>query len=142
MPEVMAINPTFVLKHTILREIVQNTYGDGYEQQMTSEVASSRPDGSGSSTSHKGVHLFTVNWRGLSKTNANTLWSFFLARLNLINEAFYFYNPEEHAIDPTGVETTGRYLVQLRDPNQALSREHFRSCIWGFNGIDFIEVKS
>lgn len=138
---VLTVNPTFVLTHRIRREFIINELGDGWVQQMTSEAAATRYDGSGNSTSHKGLHIFHVNWRGIHKTQANTLWSFLLARLNSNNEDFYFYNPEEASIDATMHNTVGRYEVRLANPNEALSRENFAWCVFDVGTMEFIEER-
>ena len=140
---VLTYPPTFALSHQIRREIITNQYGDGYYQSITSEAAYSRADGTGISSAHKGLHVFSVNFKNVTKTRANEIWTFFLARLNLVNEPFYFYNPEENLTpDPTGNNTLGRYLVRLQDPNQVLSREYFKSCLWGYSTLQFIECRS
>jgi hypothetical protein len=140
---VLIYSPTFSLSHSIRREIITNNYGDGYYQSITSEAAYSRADGTGISSAHKGLHIFDINFSNVNKTRANEIWTFFLARLNLINEPFYFYNPEENLIpDPTGASAVGRYLVRFASPDQVLSREYLRNCIWGYSTLQLIECRS
>ena len=50
--------------------------------------------------------------RRLPATPMEALRLFYLARLGP-HQAFYFYDPEEGPTDPTGVATTGRYIVRF-----------------------------
>jgi len=121
-------------------------FGDGFEQRANKNQAYSRANGLGGVSSYKGRNRFVITWDDLKHINAdgsaaataNRLWEFFVARLGG-HEAFYFYNPAEAAIDPTGVATTGRYLVRFEQHD--LELEEFVSNLQR-GGISLIEVRS
>ncbi len=140
--QVLLYMPSLPVKHWISREFVQNNYGDGYVQLISHDAAFSRADGMGTVSSHKGLNHFAITYNRMIKGSgqlAYNLWNFLLARLDAGNEAFYFYNPPEHEIDPTGTETVGRYLVRLADPTVMLSWEYFKYCLYSMTGIELIE---
>jgi hypothetical protein len=121
--------------------------GDGYSQTISEEPSFTRADGVGKIGTHFGVNRFTLSFPlelsdlGAVQRTANILWDFFRDRLNNNNEAFYYYNPSEASIDLTGVSTVGRYLVQLEDPNEVLSREYFKAFCFRFSSIKLIEAR-
>jgi hypothetical protein len=143
---VLTYVPDFVLNHGITRQFIQNDYGDGYFQLMTMEAAYSRADGMGAVASHKGLNWFTINYHSALSGSGNlayNVWAFFLARLDANNESFYFYNPKEKdPPDATGVDTTGRYLVRLANPNDVLSWELFKYCLYSMTGFDLVEERA
>jgi hypothetical protein len=143
---VFPYTPSFPVKHWITREFITNSYGDGYYQSITQESAFSRADGMGSVASHKGLNHFNISFNKAlygSGQLANNVWSFLLARLDANNEEFYFYNPTELATpDLTGVNTTGRYLVRLANPNEVLSRSYFKACLFSYEGIELVECRT
>lgn len=128
-----------------MREFLINTYKDGYSTHRTAETSFTRANGMKSVESYKGLNVFTVSYTKLLKgfgsgKMADTLWSFFLARLDALNEPFYLYNPSEwYPPDPTGAEARGRYLVCFKDPNAALNREYFSRCLSNM-GVELVEV--
>lgn len=133
------------VQHTLLREFQTNSLGNGAVLSNDSEESAfAHANGTKGVTSYKGTNQFTISFnhamKGAGKL-ADLIWTFFLERLDNYNEPFYFYNPTEcDPPDPTGVETRGRYLVKLKDPNQALTREYFRSCLYKY-GLVLIEYK-
>lgn len=137
--------PSMGCAHGIRREVPSNIFGDGYSITDTSrETAFSRADGVKNISSYKGLNIFKIGFThaatGTEKL-ADLLFDFFQDRLDNVNEPFYFYNPtEKNPPDPTGEEARGRYLVRMKDPNQALTREYFKSCLYRY-GIDLEECK-
>jgi hypothetical protein len=142
---VLVCDPSMGIQHRLVREMVQNTFGDGYvEINDDQEEPVLRSDGTKNLSNYRGLNHFTIRYDGALKGVGNLsdiLWEFFLARLDNLNEPFYFYNPTEYfPPDPTGTEPTGRYYVKLKEPNGALSREYFRNCLFRYV-IDLIECK-
>ena len=143
---VLILTPTFSLNQQLVHEMTVNTLGDGYHQTITAESTYSRANGTGTVTAYSGLNKFNIHYdkalKGSGKL-ADDLWIFFRARLDAINEAFYFYNPSELLVpDGTGVDTVGRYLVRLEDPNQGSSREFFRYCLFNYPGIALVEERA
>jgi hypothetical protein len=143
---VFIYNPAFPVKHWITREFVTNSYGDGYYQSITSEAAYSRADGMGNNSSHRGLNHFLLNFSKAKSGNNQLAWnvySFILTRLDNNNEPFYFYNPAENlSPDAGGNNTVGRYLVKLANPNEVLSWEYYRPCMYNFGSIELVECRS
>jgi hypothetical protein len=120
--------------------------GDGFEQRVNKNLSwGPRGDGLGgaSGSSYKGINTFKLNLKNLRHVDestteyANVLWDFYIDHSGTLIP-FYFYNPVENDVDPTGVDVKGRYLVRFAD--DALSRDNF---VWHlFNvGITLIEVR-
>jgi hypothetical protein len=124
---VFTYNPSFTFKHSLRREFLSNKYTGGCRVDASSETAFSRSNGSRAIELYKGVNSFSVTFQNARVGSSNLsdlLWEFFLARLDNINEPFYFYNPlETSVIDLTGTSTIGRYLVKLVNPDSGLGRE-------------------
>jgi hypothetical protein len=141
---VLTYSPSLGVSHSLRREFLTNQYEDGYSTFGTSETSALRANGTKGVESYKGLNEFTIVYNRTLKGAGNLadlLWDFFLVRLENLNEPFYFYNPTEmYPPDPTGAETRGRYYVCLKDPEQGLSREHFRSCLLSY-GVTLIEVR-
>jgi hypothetical protein len=141
---VLLYTPSLNVQHRFVRSFLRNIYEDGYETDGSSEVQLERADGTKSITLYSGTNYFTIKFNkatsGVGRL-ADQLWSFFRARLDAINEPFYFYNPTEcFPPDPTGVETRGRYLVQIENPSVGISREYFSDCLFGM-GIELKETR-
>lgn len=139
---VLTLIPSKSLSHKLQREVRLNIVGNDVIQNDDAEDPFSRADGAKGISVYKGINNFVVQFNHAFSSLerlADELWEFFLERLDNINEPFYFYNPtEKDPPDPTGVETRGRYLVKLRDPNSALSREYFKRCLYRY-GLEFVE---
>jgi hypothetical protein len=142
---VFPIPPSYNLTHEIRFHNFIAEMGDGFEQRVNKNLSwGSRADGLGGYTSYKGLNYFTLQLTHLRHVNnsstelANKLWSFYVARLGSY-ESFYFYNPVEAAIDPTGNSTTGRYLVRFADAN--LSRDNFVWHVYNV-GLSLVEVRA
>jgi len=144
---VLPYPPDYPLTHQIVRELLNNDFGDGYCQTLSYESSFSRANGTGTVSSHYGLNRFVLQFNkrlaGANKV-ANNLWTFFRNRLSSGNMPFYIYNPPESnfVIDLTGNSTVGRYLVRLRDPNQVLNREYFAYNLFNFGGIELIEDRN
>jgi hypothetical protein len=138
---------SYPLRHTIRHNFEVNSLGDGYEQTISNELPRTRADGMGGVTSYYGLNVFTLQFNkmsaGIDKV-ANRLWDFFRTRLENGNEPFYLYNPVEcgFIIDTTCRSLIGRYLVRLEEPNQMLSREYYKYCLFSFNGIKLVEDRT
>lgn len=128
--------PSMGIQHALRREFIRNKLGDGFVYERTKETAISRADGNEGVDSYKGLNRFRIGYNRTLKGNGNLadlLWSFFITRLDNLNEPFYFYNPTEFdPPDETGVETIGRYYVRLVNPNQVLDREYFKRCLYSY----------
>jgi phage-related protein len=144
MPAVFPISLSPPVKQALIYSTLVADFGDGYEQRANKNQAYSRADGLGGVTSYKGRNRFRIRMDGIKHANgdsnqeANKLWAFYQARLGGV-EAFYFYNPTEAAIDPTGAATIGRYLVRFEQ--QELERENFFNKLYRAD-IGLIEVRS
>lgn len=137
--------PSMGVQHRLLRTVQKNLFGDGfYIQNDETETAFSRANGTKGVEYYKGLNNFVIGYNSAKKGAgllADNLWNFFVARLDNLNEPFFFYNPTEcDPPDLTGQETRGRYYVRLRDPNQVLSREYFRNCLYSYK-LEFIECR-
>jgi hypothetical protein len=133
------------VQHKLIREMEKNTFKGGYSTERgDEEELIIRADGTKGIRYYRGTNCFTIKYDSALKGAGNLadqLWEFFITRLDNLNEPFYFYNPTEYfPPDPTGTETIGRYYVRLKDPNQALSREYFRNCLFRY-GLELIECK-
>lgn len=140
---VFPYTPSIPVKHQLTREILTNTYADGYYLHGTQETsAAGRPDGKGSTATYRGLNHFTIQFNRTRVGDlADDVWEFLITQLDNLNEPFYFYNPQEYTPpDLSGVVTTGRYLVKLADPNQVLSRDYFRQCLYSYGGIELVET--
>lgn len=143
MTAVLTYVPSYPLRHEFLRNFTINSFGDGYIQTISSEVAYTRANGMGGQSSYKGLNRFRIGYKhAIDGGLADSLWTFFRARLDLYNEPFYFYNPTELLVpDGSGNNTTGRYLVRMEDPNTVLSRELFIFCVFSYAGFSLIETR-
>ena len=142
---VLTYIPSMGCTHRLVRTMIRNEYEDGYaDYNDDAETSFSRSDGAKLVQSYKGLNNFVIGYDSAKKGTdqlADNLWTFFLTRLDNHNEPFYFYNPTEcDPPDPTGQEARGRYYVKLRYPNQALTREYFRNCLYSYK-LEFIECK-
>ena len=138
---VFPLIPSWPLQQTLSTDTYVADFGDGFEQRVNFNFAYTRADGEGGVTSYKGRNEFVLkfNTRQFS-SDANTLWHFFKQQVANLT-AFYFYNvPDERsAIDLTGADTTGRYLVRFKD--SMMTREKFTRQLENA-GISLIEVRS
>lgn len=129
--------------HSLMLDLIVNSYGDGYEQRIVKNVAFSRADGEGTVSAYKGINRFSLKVDSApygSTKKANVLWAFFKARMNANCEAFYLYVfPEAAAIDLTGVATVGRYLVRFAELN--LTRELFTHQLFN-HSLEVVEVRA
>lgn len=142
---VFPVECNYPLTHMIAFATFVGSMGDGHEQRINKNIAWSRADGEGNVASYKGINRFSISITKAPHTNqasptykANLIWNFYKARLGSY-EAFYFYNPAEHAIDLTGAETTGRYLVRFAEAN--LSRVLFVLKLFN-HGVDLVEIRA
>jgi phage-related protein len=144
--EVFIIPPSYNLTHEIKLSTVVVDLGDGFEQRVNKNLSwGARGDGLGSASgaTYKGINTFRINLQHLRHVDesttelANVLWAFYVARCGSLYP-FYFYNPVEGEIDPTGNEVQGRYLVRFGE--NILSRENF---VWHlYNvGLTLVEVR-
>lgn len=138
--------PSYPLSHQLVHEFINNDFGDGYFQLISSEAAYTRSGGTGVVASYRGINKFTIQFPKALKGSgqlADNLWLFFRDRLDNMNEPFYFYNPsEKNPPDPTGADPIGRYLVRLADPNEAMTREFFAYCVFSYTGISLVEERA
>lgn len=130
---------------TVRHEIRENILDDGSDTPKTvqHEVPFTGYDGTGQSrTDRKGRLIFSFpatrrNYAG--DEQFKTIFRFLVARKEAGNESFYFYNPAEYLTpDPTGVVTTGRYLVKSLD---SLVAVWTKLTLWDFANLTFREVK-
>lgn len=146
MPSVFPVQAWYPLQHDLMYTNHIMDMGDGFEQRINKNLAFSRSNGEGVVASYKGINRFVINFKNAAHINssstapANLIWAFYKARLGGY-EAFYYYNPAEMTtIDPTGVETVGRYLVRFQESN--LSREMFIRKLFNYGGIALIETRA
>ena len=119
MTAVWPIRPQLTMPMNLTFATVIADYGDGFEQRGNKNEAYYHPDGQGNVVAHKGRWGFRVQLNGDITKEVNILWQFLIDRLGPY-EPFFFYNPIEAPIDPTGASVTGRYLVRLKDPMMSL----------------------
>jgi hypothetical protein len=138
---VLQVVPTWPMLHSLRLETVVCDMGDGFEQRINFNSAYTRADGEGGISSYAGRNIFQLKFTTLDYAqDAATLWNFYLARGGSL-EPFYVYNiPDEvAAIDETGWEQHGRYLVRFQD--NALSREKFMLKLYNAE-LTLIEVRA
>lgn len=117
--------------------------GGGDFKTIQHETPFTGYDGTGQSVSRKGRFVFPVrvtrkNYAGDEKFK--DIMRFLQARKYAKNESFYFYNPAEYLTpDPTGVVTTGRYLVKFLGNLEAT---WVRLTLWDFADLVFKEVRA
>jgi len=117
--------------------------GSGHIKTVQHELEFTGYDGTGQSRDdRKGILLFTVqvtrrNYSG--DEQFKEIMRFLIARKEAGNESFYFYLPSEKlTADPTGADTTGRYLVKCLDEWETILT---KLTLWDFANLTFQEVK-
>ena len=96
---------------------IRTDLGRGFAKTVIKTPAATRADGTGAVSSYRGANVFSItvlkkNYDG--DNQAKDILAFLQARVDAGDEAFYFYYPDELVTpDPTGVNTTGRYLVKF-----------------------------
>lgn len=141
MPQVLTIVPAFPLTQELEMDNFIADFGDGHELRVNFNQAWTRADGQGGVTSYKGQNFFGLKLNVMdAATTAAALWAFYQARKGAL-ESFYVYNVpyERAAIDATGSDPTGRYLVRF--DQDRLSREQFTRLIYSAS-IRLKEVRS
>ena len=114
----------FILNYPVRRtrevDRIRLNMGKGHTKTAIKSTAQSRADGQGAVSSYKGQNIFEFpllkkNYGG--NAQFKSILAFLQARIDAGDEAFYFYYPGERSTpDATGVDTTGRYLVQFLSP--------------------------
>jgi len=144
----------YPLEHTLDVDAIVNDYGGGYEQRIVTDIARSRANGIGGTSTYVGRNRFRIGIPRLQTTDAaaagtidnsiTALWTFYRDRFYSATdgvkwEAFYWYNPYEQPTTSNwdGVVTVGRYLVRFAQPS--LTRTHFVYCLASFD-LELVEV--
>ena len=88
----------------------------GYEWSVSHDINHTNSDGAGVVRAHKGRHQFQLDLppARYTGTEFQAIWTWLVDHED---EEFYAYAyPEAAAVDLTGTETVGRYLVVLKSP--------------------------
>jgi len=146
MPAVFDLNHLELpIEQSLSFETVIANFGDGFEQRANKNLAYTRADGKGGVTSYKGRNRFRILWNFAEHENqsatkaANVIWDFYQDTLGGLTPFYVYHSAENPAGDPTGVDTTGRYLVRFE--NNTLARTNFAADL--FRGeLMLIEVRA
>lgn len=118
---------------------IRTDLGVGFAKTVIKTPTATRADGQGTISSYRAQNVFgplTVLRKNFDGDNqAKDVIAFLQLRVDNGDEAFYFYYPDELVTpDPTGVNTTGRYLVKflgdISDVLTHLKRHDFHGLIF------------
>lgn len=115
MPAVWIWIADYPVKYSMDQQEAVNKLGPGIKKKAKLSVAANREDGTGSSSSYHGANIFQATYPRMNHAgagDADDMLDFIRARDN-DGASFYWYDPGLRVPDPTGTDTTGRYLVTV-----------------------------